>query len=119
MATCNDPPNVISFKGDHKALMDKINTMTGLVVLDFYVPWCPPCKVIASHLPGIFKQYSNVNFIKINRDENDWLVRQDFKIQSVPCIKFFKNEGGGYREIDSLPAPNPTELKKKMEEYGK
>ncbi len=68
------------------------------VVVDFYAPWCGPCKALSPILDELAGPLTNqVRFVKINVDEAPVLARR-FDIQGVPTIMFFKDG----KVVDSL-----------------
>ena len=71
------------------------NTETGLVIIDFYGQWCPPCKMIAPKYVTLSEKYPDVGFYKLDVDLPD--VRQiatTCEIRSLPTFCFFR--GGIY-----------------------
>ncbi len=65
------------------------NSVPSLV--DFYAPWCGPCKALAPVLDGLEKQYDGkINIIKIDVDSNPNLANE-YNIRSVPTLLFFKD----------------------------
>ncbi len=63
-----------------------------LVVVDFWAPWCGPCKQLTPLLEKIVKSAGDkVNLVKINIDENQQIAAQ-LRIQSIPTVYAFKNK---------------------------
>jgi thioredoxin 1 len=61
------------------------------MVVDFYAPWCGPCKALAPVVEELAGQFTNqVKFVKINVDEASALAER-FNIQGVPTLLFFQN----------------------------
>lgn len=59
------------------------------VVVDFYAPWCGPCKVLAPRIDEAAEQFDGkLKFIKVNIDEASGLVSR-FNISGVPTVMFF------------------------------
>ena len=49
----------------------KISTAEGLVVIDFFAVWCPPCQNIAPCVDAMSKEFTSVLFLNIDADENE------------------------------------------------
>ena len=63
-----------------------------LIMVDFWAPWCGPCKHLTPVLEKIIKIYSEkINLIKINIDENQQIASQ-LRIQSIPAVFAFKDK---------------------------
>ena len=68
----------------------KGKTKKGLVLVVFWGAWCSPCNKLISNLEKLSNEYDNVNFYKINMDENPVLVER-YKIFAVPTVIILKN----------------------------
>ena len=62
-------------------------------VIDYWAPWCGPCKVMAPTIEKLATQYAdneNVQIEKVNVDENMEEARAS-RVQSIPTLVFFKD----------------------------
>lgn len=62
------------------------HTQSGLVLVDFFTPWCGPCRLI----PPVLEQLENIEIFKVNVSENQDLSVQ-FRVSHVPCLVYLKD----------------------------
>jgi thioredoxin 1 len=78
-------------------------TKAKLIVVDFWAPWCNPCKMVGPLIEELATEYAGkVVFGKMNVDENQ-MVPRSFGIQGIPTLMIFKNG----KAIDTLVGAYP------------
>ena len=73
------------------------------VVVDFWAPWCGPCRKLGPVLEEISSEFAGkVKFVKINTDEN-LKTAQDYSISGLPSLLVFKNGKALERLVGLMP----------------
>ncbi len=76
------------------------------VVVDFWAPWCGPCRMIAPTLEELAGEYGEkVVIAKVNTDENP-LSAQRLGVQGIPTMVLFKDGAEVDRVVGALPKAN-------------
>ena len=73
------------------------------VIVDFWAPWCNPCKMIAPTLEKLAKEQDGKLVVaKINTDDHsEWM--QKFGIQGIPTLLFVSGGKVVHRQVGALP----------------
>ena len=85
------------------------------VMVDFWAPWCVPCRVIAPLVERLAEQYAGrLKVTKLNVDENHELAIR-YRVMSIPTLIFFKN-GQVIDRIIGVPREPERVIVQKIEE---
>ncbi|MDM8520881.1 thioredoxin [Anaerolineales bacterium HSG6] len=85
---------------------EKVLKSSKPVVVDFWAPWCGPCRMVAPALKELAKDYANdVVIAKVNTDENhQWATK--YGVQGIPTMLFVKDGELVDRVVGALPKPS-------------
>ena len=69
---------------------DEVLDSANLVLVDFWAPWCGPCRMVAPVVEEIAKDFKGqVKVVKLNTDENP-IIASQYGIRSIPTLMIFK-----------------------------
>jgi thioredoxin 1 len=86
----------------------EVESFQGLVVIDFWAPWCGPCRMLGPVFEELASEYTaneKIKFVKVNTDESPEIARK-FMIRGIPTIKFIKDG----KEVDQQVGAVPKEV---------
>ena len=72
------------------------------VLVDFWAPWCGPCRVVAPVLEEIAEEREDVKVVKLNTDEN-MQTAAEYEVLSIPTLIVFKNGEVAKKVIGAYP----------------
>lgn len=82
---------------------EQVVTGNDVVIVDFWAPWCAPCRAFAPTFEQASEQHADVVFAKVNTEEQQE-VAGAFNIRSIPTLMVFRERVILYAEAGSLPA---------------
>ncbi len=87
--------------------IDEMISKNKKVVIDCYADWCGPCKMLSPILDELAQEKEDINFYKINVDDNDATVSK-YRIMSIPALLIFED---GKLATTSVGLKSKQELK--------
>ena len=72
------------------------------VLVDFWAPWCGPCRVIAPSLEEIAEENDDLRIVKLNVDDNQ-VTAARYQVMSIPTLILFKGGEPAHTIIGAMP----------------
>jgi thioredoxin len=80
-----------------------------IVIIDFWAPWCGPCKMFGPIFEETSEKNSDMVFAKVNTEEHQELAGM-FQIRSIPTLMVFREKVIIYSEAGALQGPQLEQL---------
>jgi len=88
---------------------DQVIGENDFVIIDFWAPWCGPCKSFAPIYESMSEKHDNIVFAKVNTEEETELAGH-FQIRSIPTLMIFREQIVIFSQAGMLPEEAMGEL---------
>ena len=85
----------------------------GIVLVDWWAPWCGPCRSFAPTFEAVSEANPDVTFAKVNTDEEQELA-SSFQIRSIPTLMIFRDQVLLFAQAGALPQSALEEVLQKV-----
>lgn len=103
---------IVEITGDN---FNEIMQGNDFVIIDFWAPWCAPCRNFAPVFEKAAERHSDIVFAKINTEEQQELAAQ-FQVRSIPTLMIFREQIILFSQAGSLQAPQLEQVLSKAKE---
>jgi len=94
---------------------EQVVTGNDTVIVDFWAPWCGPCRAFAPAFEATSEKYPGIVFAKLNTEDEPELAGH-FDIRSIPTLMVFREKEMLFSQPGALPASALEFIIKKVQE---
>lgn len=94
---------------DSKETFEQTVTDNDFVIVDFWAPWCGPCRSFAPTYDKVSADYEDVVFAKVNTEEQQEIAAR-FQIRSIPTLMIFREQVIIFAQPGALPESSLRDL---------
>lgn len=99
----------------NKDNFEKIISENKTVIVDFWAPWCGPCKQFIPIYEEVSNEIEDVVFAKVNTEDEQELGGQ-FQIRSIPTLMIFRDQIAVFSQAGALAKPDLLSILQKAKE---
>ena len=92
-----------------KQTFEETVTNNNFVIVDFWAPWCGPCRSFAPTFESVSEEHDNIVFAKVNTEEEQEIAAH-FSIRSIPTLMIFREKIIIFSQPGALPESAFREL---------
>ena len=89
--------------------LEKTVVENDIVIIDFWAPWCGPCKSFGPVYEEVSEKHPDIVFAKVNTEEQQSIAAH-FQIRSIPTLMIFREQIVLFSEAGMLPAAGLEEV---------
>lgn len=86
-----------------------------IVIVDFWAPWCGPCRSFAPTYESISENHKDIVFAKVNTEEEQGIAAA-FQIRSIPTLMIFREQIILFSQPGAMPAAQLEDIIKQVRE---
>jgi len=95
--------------------LEKTVVENDIVIIDFWAPWCGPCKSFGPIYEEVSEKHPDIVFAKVNT-EDEQAIAAHFQIRSIPTLMIFREQVVLFSEAGMLPAAGLEQVIQQVKE---